>query len=354
MKSFLKCALGLFVLFSASSCLRRETERFGCLNEDRFDFENECKSIKEPKVISETGIAPRVVPNSLEGPSYRHIKFNPLRNSEISFFELDDDNVDNQYISFVFLDMPSGQKASLSNSPGFANYCWDDHNNLFFIEENALVKINKVTEATERVEIPGSIIHPSWIPNTNEIGMGWDGNGVASFLYYLTYDFESGVLDTFNAFHELDYFPTNLSWTKDRFVNAFLKEEGLAYYDPIKNQKTLLVSYRTMRDDDERVVRFKWHPDGERLYYCIPDGGIFYTSIGDKKEVCVKKSCGNWLYTDFDISGDGSQIIAVRQERWSDTPPKGFSQFFDSWIYSKETLRVMDVDGCNEQIILSQ
>lgn len=344
--------LVLFVSALGQSCLRRETEKFGCLNEERFDFKNECKSIKEPEVISETGIAPRVAPQSSLGIVFRHVKFNPLNNSEISFFELGDENSEN-HSNFYLLDIPSGQKVLFEHIQGLVNYSWDDQNNLFFPLGNGLMKINKVTEVIQKIGIPGEVIHPSWILNTNEIGLGWDGDGVASFLYYLTYDFDAGVLDTFNAYHEIGGFPTNLSWTKDRIVNAFMDDKGLAYYDPVKNEKTLLVSYRTMRNDDGRVTRFKWHPDGKRLYYCIPDGGIFYTSIGDKKEVCVKESCGNWLYTDFDISGDGSQIVAVHQERWSESPPDGFSQFFDSWIYSRETVRLMDIDGCGERTILS-
>lgn len=348
-----KGILFLAVLLLLGSCLRRETEKFGCLNEKRFDFENECKSLSEPKKKGgDLAVSLRITPHSFVGATFDELRFNPGNSNQISYYQWDADKSEG-IRGFVILDLLSGSRLPIGlEFPYGLSYDWDDKGNIFLPGEG-IVRFNTIGGDIEVVEIPGLFDRPAWIPGSNKVGIAWDGDGVASFRYYLTYDFDTRILDTFDAFHEIGGFPSDMSWTSKEVVNGFEGKKGLAFFDPEIGKKERLVTYATMRrTDEDRITKYKWHPNGERLYYCVPGQGIFYSSIHNKKEVMVKKSCGNWMYSDFDISSDGKKIVArVDRIELGDPPDYGVSEYED-WWYISQSIRTMSIDGCDEKIIL--
>lgn len=372
-----KTFIYLSILFVFSSC-RKFNDPWGCKDCPRVSDECSCENYPDINDTTSVLVARQRIPQgeSIEIGTYRiqHVQVNPINNNQLLFYEkpigitTGDSNTN---MGFVLYDIASREKTYLVEIIGVdlpsRKYEWDFNNNIYlnYRDPNSRLggigRYNTVTGEFSSVTFPNveETWGVSWLKKTNSIGftaLMIKGGGVGQ--NYFTYNFESQVLDTFlpdTSFHMASYYDNQ--WSDDLLLNGGFENNRenavITYYD-WPNSKCGVVArswqFKSGLNNELGYLSYKWLPNSTKLYMAHSETGIHYSNVKGSNLVRIKKHCDNLRYIEIDITGDGSKLIALRRQyRYSNTPPG--PTWVDGWLYTKDEIVRMDIDGCNEEVI---
>ncbi|MGB0430490.1 MAG: hypothetical protein ACPGLV_08445 [Bacteroidia bacterium] len=361
-----------------SSC-RKYNDPWGCKDCPRVSDECSCENYPDINDTTSVLVARQryLQGESIEMGTFRiqHVQANPINSNQLLFYEIpigmaagnSDANA-----GFVLYDIASREKTYLVDIIGVdlpsISYEWDFNNNIYLnyfdlsSKLGGIGRYNTVTGEFSSVTFPNveETRGVSWLKKTNSIGFTAimiKGGRVGQ--NYFTYNFESQVLDTFIHdtvnFEKVGYYDNQ--WSDDLLINGGVKNTGekyvLAYYD-WPNSKCGVVAkswqFKSGLNNELGYLSYKWLPNSTKLYMAHAETGIHYSNVKGSNLVRIKKHCDNLRYIEIDITGDGSKLIALRRQyRYSNIPPR--PTWVDGWLYTKDEIVMMDIDGCNEEVI---
>ena len=163
----------------------------------------------------------------------------------------------------------------------------------------------------------------------------WSKDGGAIF-----YEFEGNLFRLDIATQEVTQV-TNSVKRETRFFSVSPDESKIVYLDSTDGQPDLWMSAITnvspvrLTNDKEAEIRPRWHPDGERILYTVLRNNYYQINVAfTDKRMPRQVTRGDSEYKMIDVSGDGSEIYYLSQERKSDI-----------WGLSTETAEEFEVAG---------
>jgi len=292
----------------------------------------------------------------------QYTQVNPINSNQLAFSEklVTDTTISNW--SLVLYDVESQAKTYLSSiigmELGYVHYAWDNKNNLYFNvkmgDSCGMSRMNTITGKIEHRLFYGLdfVKGMSWIEATQRIGFQAYGGKVS--VYYFMLDFETGDVDTlYEYWHDFYFHYYDVKFSKDLYLNSTNYKQGIMYYNALKPDSGVIANKWQLNSgrQDYNINEFScaWHPHKNVLYMANPYTGIHYSSVHKQNVVRIRKYCDNLKYHEITISGDGKYIFALRTnyEYSSQSPVAAY----DGWLYRRDEIVRMDIDGCNEKVI---
>lgn len=119
-------------------------------------------------------------------------------------------------------------------------------------------------------------------------------------------------------------------------------EYGVAIYDLEGNLEQVIYKTKQRPESDELILDIDWHPNDLTVFFT--DGrGIHSVNIETSEKSLVNEACESKNYRDISISPDGNTLIATRLT----------SSYADCLVTSKMSIVRMDIDGSNEEELLT-